>query len=94
MKISLLLVSSALGTSGISFAESQNPSGVVSVETDTIKICVYGDYLDHSKECNRTLNRLSLLSNDRVQMTGSCRDADGADWRYCALLKVRVTVFP
>ena len=60
----------------------------VTATTDTIEISNFSDYGLALKSCNDTLARLSMLSNDKVQITGSCVE----DGLYVAKLKARVTI--
>ncbi|NQZ00212.1 MAG: hypothetical protein HRT45_06035 [Bdellovibrionales bacterium] len=63
----------------------------LTARSSTVEICNYSDSRNSLKACNDRLSTLSLLSNENVQITGSCRRS--SESIYCADLRAIVTVF-
>ncbi len=60
----------------------------ITADSDIIEISNFSRVIAALESCNDTLSRLSLLSNEKVQMTGACSQED----LYRAQLRVRVTI--
>ncbi len=62
----------------------------LSAKSNTIEICNYSNVGAALEACNDRLSMLSLLSNENVQITGSCKSSDVSV--YCKNLTAIVTV--
>lgn len=65
-------------------------TGAVSARTDRVEICVFRNVGDSNEACNNRLSTFSIMSNDRVQITGKCTGSP--DSLYCSILSGRVTI--
>lgn len=63
----------------------------VTATTDKVEICA-GHLEAAQKSCNETLSRLSMLSNSKVQITGSCEVGPYSYGEFCVDLSARVTI--
>ncbi|MEO0337179.1 MAG: hypothetical protein AAF202_12345 [Pseudomonadota bacterium] len=63
----------------------------LTARSSTVEICNFSNSSASLRACNDRLSTMSLLSNERVQITGQCRSSSSSI--YCTDLTALVTVF-